>query len=245
MAKYNKQRKSKSYQGEQYRGGRAKGEKNLTKLPGGGFQNKYGVTFTEAEKKSLVSAVNTANRKRARMIKEMDGLPRMDGKKPTGDTVGVLRIYGKESDFILAPKTKSLQRFRSKAEFENYLDNIRAVNQRGYVDKRTRAYRDNYKEGLTRAFGDEAKPIIEKIESMKLSDYRKIVAQHDETLEIGYIYVEQQKYQKLNEIREALDMDMVEAFDDDEVLSLKRKPTHGQSVERAKAGLREKARRKM
>ena len=245
MAKYNKQRKSRSYQGGQYRGGRAKGEKNLTKLPGGGFQNKYGVTFTEAEKKSLVSAVNTANRKRARMLKEMDSLPRMDGKKPTGDTVGTLRIMGKESDFILSPKSKSLQVFRSKAEFENYLDNVRAVNRRDYIDKRTEAYRENYEKALTRAFGSDAKPLIEKMRSMKLKEYREMVAQNDETLEIGYIYVGQQKTEKLNEIREALGMDIQEEFDDDEILSLKRRPSKGQNVEKAKAGLREKARRKM
>lgn len=198
-----------------YVGGRVKGEKNLLRLEDGSIQNKHGITFTEAEKKALESAVNTANRKRARMLKAESEL--------TGVDLGTMKLMGKESDFILAPKSKSLQRFESKAEFENYLDNLREVNDRGYIDKRTEAYRENYFTSLDRAFGDDAKDIKDKLSELSPKEYRELVAKHDDTLEIGYMYLASKRTEKLNEIRSALGLETLEVPEDDDDLVLRRR----------------------
>ena len=230
------QRRTKSYTGGQYRGGRTAGRKNLEKIDGG-FRNQFGIEFTEAEKKALESAVNTANRKRARMLKAEANLPRMVDGKETGDTVKSLQLMGKESDFILAPKSKSLQRFKSREEFENYLDNLREVNDRGYIDKRTEAYRENYFTALDRAFGDEAEDIKEKLRSMTPKEYREFVASNDDTLEIGYIYLPSKRTEKLNEIRSTLGLEAEEIPEDDEILDLRR-------AAKRKSSSRRKTRRK-
>lgn len=202
-----------TYAGGQYRGGRQKKTKNLVRVDGG-LRNQHGVTFTEEEKKALETAVNTANRKRNRMLKaEADA---------TGQDINIIRIMDKESDFILAPKSKSLQQFKTKEAFENYLSNVKNVNRRGYVDERTEQYRTNYNTALDNAFGDEAKDIKEALNKMTPKEYREFVAQHDDVLEIGYIYMPSRRTEKLNEIRSKLGLEAVDVPDDEEVTTLKR-----------------------
>jgi len=176
-----------SYEGGQYAGGRKTGRKNLVKLDDGSVQNQHGVVFTQEEKKALESAVNTANRKRMKMLEKEGQLPRMKGGVDTGDTVRSLQSMGKESDFILARKSKSLQQFRSREDFEIYLDNVRRVNSPDYLDERTRQYKRNHMKALENVFGDEAKGLIMKIRMMPPEEYRELL-QSDEDMEIGFIY---------------------------------------------------------
>ena len=215
-------RGKKSYTGGQYTGGRAKGRKNLAKVDGG-YMNQNNVFFTAAEKKALETAVNTANRKRARMLKQEAQVPIRIFGEDSGARVGERQKMGYESDFILAPKSKSLQRFKSRAEYENYMANLRRVNDRGYIDERTEQYRQNYATALDRAFGEEAEDIKERIAAMSPKEYREWVAGADETLEIGYIYLPSRRTIKLNAIRRSLGMDDLDVPDDDIMLDLRRR----------------------
>lgn len=195
-----------SYEGQQYTGGRVPGRKNLTKTTGGNLVNQYGVVFTQQEKRALENAVNTANRKRARMLKEAATLPRKVGGRDTGDTVGSLQLMGKESDFILSRKTKSLQRFTTRKQFDNYLANLSRVNTREYIDDRVRMYKRNFTKTLENVYGDEAKDIVMRVRMMKPKDYMRMV-ESDETLEIGAVIPSDAKVPgRLNELRRALGM---------------------------------------
>lgn len=209
--------KAASYEGQQYRGGRAKGRKNLKKTETGNLVNEHGVVFTPEEKRALENAVNTANRKRARMLKEAATLPRMVAGRDTGDTVASLQLMGKESDFILAKKTKSLQRFRDREQFEKYMDTLKRVNSRDYLDQRIREYKSNYLKGFKEMFGQEGMDVYMKLRMMKPRDYMKTVEMTDGDLEFGYMYGPDEKTAKLNTIRAALGMKMKEEpFDDGE-----------------------------
>lgn len=198
-------KKTAGYEGQQYRGGRAPGRKNLTRTDGGNLVNQYNVTFSPVEKRALENAVNTANRKRARMLKEAATLPRMVSGRDTGDTIGSLQLMGKESDFILAKKTKSLQRFRSREQYETYMKTLQRVNSRDYLDERIRMYKRNHMKALENAFGDEAKDVMMKIRMMKPKDYMQMI-QQDESLEISYIYDPTARSGKLNQIRASMGM---------------------------------------
>lgn len=200
--------------GSQYRGGRAKGRKNLKRDGSGKLVNQYGVQFTEADKKALESAVNSANTYRRKMLKTEASLPRMVAGKPTGDTVGTLQLMGKESDFILAKKTKSLQRFKTRDAYDAYLAKLRSINtnHQAYIDERVRLYKRNHMTALENAYGDEAKDVVMKIRMMKPADYMKMI-QQDESLEISYIYDPTERTGKLNQIRASMGMRLKE--DDD------------------------------
>lgn len=197
------------YEGKQYRGGREGGRKNLKKLESGNLLNQHGVVFSIEEKKALESAVNQANRKRREMLKQEAKLPRRVMGVDTGDTVGSLQLMGKESDFILQRKTKSLQRFRSREDYERYMKNLHRVNQRDYIGERVKLYKRNHMKALENAFGDEAKDIMMKIRMMKPEEYMKMV-QSDEMLEIGYIYDPSARSGKMNQIRASMGMKLKE-----------------------------------
>lgn len=193
------------YEGQQYRGGRTPGRKNLKRTSSGQLVNQYNVKFSESDKKKLESLVNAANRKRTKMLKEAATLPRMVSGRATGDTVGQLHLMGKESDFILQRKTKSLQRFRDRGQFETYLKNLERVNSPDYLDERIKLYKRNHMQALENAFGDDAKDIKMKIRMMKPKDYMKMI-QQDESLEISYIYDPTARAGKLNQIRASMGM---------------------------------------
>lgn len=196
-------KKKTTFEGSRYEGGRVKGRKNLEKLPDGSVKNASGVTFTQEEKKRLESLVNRNNRIRMKMLEDEGELPRKKGGKDTGQKVSQLQLMGKESDFILSRKSKSLQQFKSREQFESYLSNLEIVTSPTYVDDRTRLYKRNHMTALQNVFGDEAKDVIMKIRMMKPEDYRKLL-QSDEDLEISYIYDPSALAGKLNQIRRSL-----------------------------------------
>ena len=194
-----------SYEGGQYTGGRVKGRKNLKRTEAGNFINEHGVEFTPSERKLLEREVNKANRNRMKMIEQEGELPLNVAGKPTGHKVSSLQVMGKESDFIISRKSKSLQKFKSREQFESYLENLKIVNSPTYLDDRTRLYKRNHMKALENVFGDEAKDVIMKIRMMKPADYRKLI-QSDEMVEINYIYDPSALAGKLNQIRASLGM---------------------------------------
>lgn len=204
-----------TFEGMQYTGGRVEGRKNLKRTDVGTLLNQHGVEFTPEEKKLLEREVNKANAKRKRMLEAEGNLPRMKGGKDTGDTVRSLQLMGKESDFILARKSKSLQRFKSKEDFEYYVDNLKRVNSPTYIDDRTRLYKRNHMKALENVFGDDAKDVIMKIRMMKPAEYREMI-QKDEDLEVSYIYDPSARAGKLNRIRASLGMKLKEEDIDEE-----------------------------
>lgn len=184
--------------------GRKKGSKNLARV-GDSYFNQHRVEITVEEKRELENEVRKANRLRKRMLAEEAELPRKVYGVEIDDKVSSLQAMGKESDFIVSQKSASLQRFRSREDFERYRDYLKRVNSKGYIDERTRQYKRNYAKALDQAFGDEAKDIKMKIRMMKPKDYRKLI-QQDETLEISYVYNPNESFEKLEEIRAALGM---------------------------------------
>lgn len=196
-------------------GGRKPGVPNLKKTGKGTLLNQHGVEFTTAEKRALESAVNSANRKRARMLKEEAQLPRKVQGRDTGDTVGSLQLMGKESDFIIAKRTKSLQRFKSKEDFNRYMEGLKKVNSLEYITERVRMYKRNHMKAIEKAFGDDAKDVVMKIRMMKPKDYQRMI-QSEEMLEISYIYEPSARAGKLNQLRASLGMRLKEDESEEE-----------------------------
>ena len=204
----NTKRAKETYEGTQYTGGRKEGRKNLKKTATG-YVNQHGVEFTAEERKDLERAVNRVNAKRKRMLEAEGNLPRLVGGKPTGGKVSELQTMGKESDFIISRKSKSLQRFKSREDFERYMKNLRDVGSPEWLDTKTREYKRNHMKAIENVFGDEASDVLMKIRMMKPKDYRELL-QSDEDLEVSYVYDPSERTGKLNRIRAALGMKLKE-----------------------------------
>ncbi len=208
---------TKTYEGDQYRGGRQKGRKNLKKDAKGNYVNQHGVIFTPEERKLLENEVNKANRKRSKYIEQAADLPRKVGGKETGDSVRSLQLMGREQEFVLARRSKSLQRFKSREAYTDYMRSLKKINSPNYLDERTREYKRNHIKALDNAFGDDAADVKMKIRMMKPAEYRKLIEQ-DEDLSISYIYDPSEKSARLNRIRASLGMKLKEDDYTDEEL---------------------------
>lgn len=188
----------------QYRGGRKPGSKNLEKI-GERYRNKYNVYFSLEEKKRLESLVNSANRKRRRLLEQEKNMQFLIAGKDTGLKIKDLAM-GRESDFILAKKTKSLQRFKSKKQYEKYIQNLERVVDREYVQKRAEQYRSNHIKGLKEMLGPtQSKDIIKKIKEMSIKEYMQL-SQQDDVFDISYVYLPVAKKAKAARIRKALNI---------------------------------------
>lgn len=182
---------------------------NLIKNKDGSVTNQYGVRITAKERALLDREVNKANRTRMKMLEAEGNLPRMSDGKDTGMTVKSLQAMNKESDFILARKSKSLQGFKTKEEFNRYLRNVKRVNSPNYLRDRIRMYKNNHITALRNAFGADADDVINKIRYMKQKDYMEAI-QSEELLEISYLYEPDKRDGKLNQIRARLGMNLKE-----------------------------------
>jgi molybdenum-dependent DNA-binding transcriptional regulator ModE len=175
----------------QYRGGRQEGRKNLVK-EGDKLINEYGVQFSIEEKKDLERMVNKANARRQKLIKERNALPYSIAGRPTGFTVGEIPSFiGMETDMISKkPKSKSMQRFRSRKEFEMYMQHLEKITSKDYLKQRIGEYKKNHTAALKDVFGERAQELVDKINTMNDKDYLKMV-QSDEALDIKYIESDQ------------------------------------------------------
>lgn len=195
------------------------GRKNLTRLSDGTIKNQHGVVFTDADKRALESQVNMANRKRAKQLKEVATLPRTVRGVDTGDTLATKLQMGFESDFIIAKKTKSLQRFTTREQYDTYMQYLKRVNSKDYLDERTRLYKRNYMKALQDVHGDDAKDIIMKVRMMKPADFRKLIEQ-EELVEINDLYAPEDKASEREKLRASFGMkskedDAFENYDDE------------------------------
>lgn len=202
MAKGSKRQRKKNakkmgvWEGQQYRGGRGTGKKNLKKVDGG-LQNQYGVTFTKEQKRALERAVDRSNYRRKKQLAEADKL---------NPNHSQLRLMGKESDFIITRQSKSLQRFKSMEEYEQFMDKQARIQSGEYLDDRTRLYKSNYMKAIDNVFGDAGKGVKMKVRMMKPEKFRELVETLGDEMEIGYIYDPQARMGKLNKIRSLLGM---------------------------------------
>lgn len=188
--------------------GKKKNKRKYSQRTDTGWINPNGVFITFEERKALENAVRTANRRREQLIEKTDDLPAMFGGKPTGGTVGQLRLMGDETDFIVKHKSMSINKFRSRASFEHYMENLNRVNVHvnDYIEDRMKLYKRNHLLAIKRELGDEGRDIYMKIRMMKPKDYMNMIKQNDEVLEIKFVYDPKDKAIRREQIRAALGM---------------------------------------
>jgi len=134
--------------------------------------------ITPSEQRALVSAVNSANRKRKRLIAKMP---------PSAKTK--YEDFGYVSDFLYRKKSKSFSRFRNKSEFNTYLRSIKKLASGDFEKKRVAVYKQNYIQGLKKNFNSLAKPAIAAIRNMSNRDFQRMV-ESDELEQIDYVYLD-------------------------------------------------------
>ena len=135
-----------------------------------------GQRITIGEQKALRSAVNSANRKRKRMLERLPA-----------EAKAKYKDFGIESDFVMRKKSTSFKRFRNKKEFMHYLRSVQKIASGEFERKRITTYKDNYIRALRNTFNSSANKAIKAIREMDLKKFRQKV-ESEELEEIGYVY---------------------------------------------------------
>ena len=150
-----------------------------------------GERITIREQKALRSAVNSANRKRKRMLERLPAEARAKYKD-----------FGIESDFVMRKKSTSLKRFRNKKEFNKYLKSVQKIASGEFEKHRAEQYKRNYIQALKHTFNSKANDAIKKVREMDLKTFRQKV-ESEELEEIGYVYYDPNS-EKLTRISQQL-----------------------------------------
>lgn len=193
--------------------GRPAGMPNLKKVDGG-YVNQHGVRFTPEQKRALERAVDKSNKQRKLEIEA-------DRKKPhrvAGEVIGdknQLHLMNKENEFIVSHQPKTLQKFESMEDYNNFMRKQKAIQSGDYAIDKARAYKRNFMRSLKETYGDEATDIINKVRRMNPKKYIEMVG-NDEVLEIRYAPSDQKTSGRLNEIRNALGMEEKDEWPEEE-----------------------------
>lgn len=150
--------------------------KRLKKTSRGSVILPNGQRITPKEQRALRSAVNSANRKRKKLLEQ---LPEVAKCK--------YREFGVESDFLMRKKTTKLTRFRNKSEFNKYLRSVQKIASGEFERKRTNTYKSNYIRALRNTFNSSANKAIKAVQQMDYKEFKNMV-ESEQLEEIGYIY---------------------------------------------------------
>lgn len=190
------------------------GRKNLKRVDGG-WQNQYGVVFTDKERRKLEYEVRKSNKRRDDLLEADKAKPRTVAGNIIDEDKSQLHKMGKDNEFIVSRQSHSLQKFQSKKEYDNYIRKQQAIQSGEYELDKARAYKRNFLQSLKDTYGDEAKDIYNKVRRMNPGKYIEMVGS-DEVLEIRYAPSDQKVQGRLNEIRKALGMNQVDEWPDEE-----------------------------
>ena len=176
-----------------------KSYKRLPRTPRGSLILPSGEKITPAEQRALRSAVNSANRKIARKLKQ-----RAVGQGSVKQVLSFMEreLFGYETDFVLRKKSAKFNRFKTHKEFSNYLRSVRKIASGEYERRRGAIYKENYITALKEAFGSSARKVITKVRNMPLNDFINMV-DNEELEEIGFVYYDPQS-EKLARIESQL-----------------------------------------
>lgn len=158
---------------------RRKGSKRLIDVGYGSRQNKFGVKFTASEMKKFKNEVQRVNKRLATYTRQMQKI-RQSNKFTVDSRIPVEPLFDK--------KSTSLQRFRSKDEFKDYMSRLRRQGSDNYKNYRFRVEKENFKSAVRSVFPEkDARKMIEKIN--KISDKKLHEAFIAKKVEhTGYIY---------------------------------------------------------
>lgn len=144
---------------------RRKGSKQLVNVGYGSRENKFGVRFTASEIKKFRNEVQRVNKRSETYTRQMQVI-RQSNKTTIDSRIPVEPLYDR--------KSTSLQRFKSKDEFHEYISRMRRQGSNKYRSWRYNIEKENYKKAIdsvfSRADARQLKNKINKISVKKLHE---------------------------------------------------------------------------
>lgn len=174
---------------------RRKGSKQLVDVGYGSRENKFGVRFTASEMKKFRNEVQRVNKRLETYTRQMQGI-RQNNRMTIDTRIPVEPLYER--------KSTSLQRFRSKDDFNEYMSRMRRQGSDNYRSWRYKIEKENFKKAIDSVFPQaDARQLKNKIN--KITDKKLHEAFISKKLEhTGFVYYDPDKA-KFNQIMSQLD----------------------------------------
>lgn len=170
---------------------RKKGSSRLTYSSRGTATNKFGVKFTQSEIRKFKNEVQRLNKRAQTYLRQMQDI-RNSSPNTVGSRIPVEPLFEK--------KSTSLQRFRNKNEFREYMARMRKQGSSTYKNWRYNIEKENFKQAIRNTFSQsDANQLVRKINKIPVEKLHNAFVKKD--LEhTGYVYYdpERSKFNRLN-----------------------------------------------
>lgn len=158
------------------------------KIVGDYYINQYGVKIPVKDVERFRRNVSAINKRAERQLEKFSKFERMIDNQPTGQKVGDLMRMGYEPELGYSKRTANLNQFRTAEAFRSRLKASEKALKKDYISGRVADYKRNYTKALEQAYGEEAKPLINKVRSMKQADFIKMITANPDQLSIKNVY---------------------------------------------------------
>lgn len=152
------------------------------------YVNQYGVKIPVKDVEQFRRNVAAINKRAARQVEKYSKFERMIDNQPTGQKVGDLMRMGYEPELAYAKRTANLNQFQSAEAFRSRLKASEKALKKDYISSRVADYKRNYTKALEQVYGPDAKPLINKVRSMKQADFIKMITSNPDQLSIRNLY---------------------------------------------------------
>lgn len=152
------------------------------------YVNQYGVKIPVKDVEQFRRNVAAINKRAARQAEKYSKFERMIDNQPTGQKVGDLMRMGYEPELAYAKRTANLNQFQSAEAFRSRVKASEKALKKDYISSRVADYKRNYTKALEQVYGTDAKPLINKVRSMKQADFIKMITSNPDQLSIKNVY---------------------------------------------------------
>ena len=174
---------------------RKKGSTRLTYSSRGTATNKFGVKFTASEIKKFRNEVQRVNKRSKTYLKQMERI-RQSSPNTIDSRIPVEPLFEK--------KSTSLQRFRNKNEFREYMSRMKKQGSDTYIKRRYEIEKSNFKRAIDGTFSrEDARKLNSKVNKISADKLHKAFISR-ELEHTGYIYYDPER-SKFNQINNQLD----------------------------------------
>lgn len=174
---------------------RKKGSKRLLYSSRGTATNKFGVKFTASEIKKFRNEVQRVNKRSRTYLQQMERI-RKSSPNTIDSRIPVEPLFEK--------KSTSLQRFRNKNEFREYMSRMRKQGSEHYKKWRYEIEKSNFKRAIDNTFSrEDARKLNSKINKISAEKLHNAFVSR-ELEHTGYIYYDPER-SKYNQISNQLE----------------------------------------
>ena len=174
---------------------RRKGSTRLTYSSRGTATNKFGVKFTASEIKKFRNEVQRVNKRSKTYLQQMEKI-RKSSPNTIDSRIPVEPLFEK--------KSTSLQRFRNKNEFREYMSRMKKQGSDKYTKWRYEIEKSNYKRAIENTFSrEDARKLNSKVNKISAEKLHKAFVSR-ELEHTGFIYYDPER-SKYNQVNNQLD----------------------------------------